>query len=256
MRLSRLLIIKLVDKLKIQTNNGYTEVVIDGDCLFGKFYAVAGILETSFHVTFTEKLNNFDTAYWDFVYVGYKLTLHYIVYVGVSIFPTDLKNASVADNEAVLKLGSLLFEEVANIDWFDYDGDDKLTTGTEGGTVVIDMEHSAGARITLEKDCGNIPFAITLGIYGLMMHTQFEGNETDAMAYVASAKFLINKIVEMYDVKSEDRDDYWDKKQDSLINELAQFKPDIAVTNIVERKLSFSQSTRLKLKKIWGGNKP
>ena len=204
--------------MKIDTSKGWTEVVIDDDCSFDKFYPVADILETRFEVSFIKKLNGPDTLYWDFDYEGLQLTLHYNIYLGVSICATALADASAAANDAVLKFGSLLFEEVADIDWFDYDGEDKSTTGAEGGTVIIDTEHSAGARITLEKDCGNIPFAITLGIYGLMMHTQFESNYENAVAYVTSAKFLINKIVEMYDIKSEDRDDYWDKKQYRLIN--------------------------------------
>lgn len=208
--------------MKIDTSKGWTEVIIDDDCAFDKFYAVADILETRFEVSFINKLDP-DTLYWDFDYEGLQLTLHYNVYLGVSIFPTALADASTADSNAVLKFGSLLFEEVADIDWFDYDGEDKSATGTEGGTILIDVEHGAGARITLEKDCGNIPFAITLGIYGLMMHTQFESNYEDAVAYVTSAKFLINKIVEMYDVKSEERNDNWDKKQERLMNEITKF---------------------------------
>ena len=53
--------------------------------------------------------------------------------------------------------------------------------GSEGGFVLRDEEHSAGARITLERDCSNgVPFAITCGIYGWFFHTRFLGPEANA----------------------------------------------------------------------------
>ena len=48
------------------------------------------------------------------------------------------------------------------------------TKGCESGTIIHDIENSNGARITLEKECGSIPFVITIGIYGLMFHTHYE----------------------------------------------------------------------------------
>jgi len=53
--------------------------------------------------------------------------------------------------------------------------------GSEGGIVLRDQEHPAGARITLERDCSNgIPFAVTCGIYGWFFHTRFLGSELEA----------------------------------------------------------------------------
>ena len=45
--------------------------------------------------------------------------------------------------------------------------------GSEGGVIVRDDEHPWGARITLERDGGFAPFALTCGIYGWMVHTRW-----------------------------------------------------------------------------------
>jgi len=55
--------------------------------------------------------------------------------------------------------------------WKPYD--DGITIqnrGPENGIILYDEELREGARITLEKD-GCAPYAITCGIYGLMVHT-------------------------------------------------------------------------------------
>ena len=52
--------------------------------------------------------------------------------------------------------------------------------GSEGGTVLLDEEHPAGARITLESNGAVAPFAITCGIYGDMMHTRFVAKDGEA----------------------------------------------------------------------------
>ena len=68
-------------------------------------------------------------------------------------------------------------------------------TGTEGGVVVLDEEHPAGARITLERDCASAPFAITCGIYGLMVHTCFRSDEAEARRTYAAMKVGIEHIL-------------------------------------------------------------
>jgi len=57
----------------------------------------------------------------------------------------------------------------------------KVERGSEGGIVLRDEEHALGARITLEKDCQFVPYAITCGIYGWMMHTCFLSEEGEAV---------------------------------------------------------------------------
>ncbi|QQR75015.1 MAG: hypothetical protein IPJ17_05385 [Holophagales bacterium] len=59
--------------------------------------------------------------------------------------------------------------------------------GSEGGVILLDDEHPAGARITLEAT-GYPPFAITCGVYGSMVHTRFLGTEEGARREVEAMK--------------------------------------------------------------------
>ncbi|MBE9577245.1 hypothetical protein [Flavobacterium proteolyticum] len=210
-------------KPKIVTEKGWTEATIDDDCEFSKFYAVADLLSNEFNLTFSNKLNDFDTLYWDFEYKGNNLVLHYNIYLGISIFPRAFKSATQTDNELVLEISTLLFQKLFDRDWSDFENGETIgTKGSESGTIILDIENSNGARLTLEKECGSIPFAITIGIYGLMFHTHFESELEKANEYVTETKYRVNKIFDLYDVSEDKRDDYWHSKHDKKINELAE----------------------------------
>ena len=67
-------------KPKLETEKGWTEAIVDDDCEFSKFYIVADVLSNDFNLIFSNKLNDFDTLYWDFEYRGSDLVLHYNIY--------------------------------------------------------------------------------------------------------------------------------------------------------------------------------
>ncbi len=70
--------------------------------------------------------------------------------------------------------------------------------GSEGGEIIRDEEHSDGARISLERDTlYNVPFAITCGIYGWMVHTRFFADEPSALAAYDVMKMSIATILEL-----------------------------------------------------------
>ena len=94
--------------LSLRNDYGCTEAVIAENCGFDKFYKVADVLVDKLRIRFTTKVDDSDTSYWDFQYRGHKLTLHYNIYDGVSIFPRNLKSAARKDNEAVLELAKVL----------------------------------------------------------------------------------------------------------------------------------------------------
>jgi hypothetical protein len=52
--------------------------------------------------------------------------------------------------------------------------------GSEDGIIIRDEEHELGARITLERECRQIPFAVTCGVYGWFVHTRYAGSEDEA----------------------------------------------------------------------------
>ena len=83
--------------------------------------------------------------------------------------------------------------------WYLYgEGKTAGTRGSEGGTIIRDEEHGDGARITLERETlHRVPFAITCGIYGWMVHTRFFADETTALDAYDEMKRAINSILAM-----------------------------------------------------------
>jgi len=51
--------------------------------------------------------------------------------------------------------------------------------GSEDGIIVLDEEHTYGARVTLERDGSTAPWSVTCGIYGIFVHTAFASSETE-----------------------------------------------------------------------------
>ena len=94
--------------LTLRNDYGCTEAVIAENCGFDKFYKVADLLVDKIKIKFTNKIDDSDTSYWDFIFKGHKLTLHYNIYDGVSIFPRNWKDAPRKDNEAVQELATML----------------------------------------------------------------------------------------------------------------------------------------------------
>jgi hypothetical protein len=90
--------------MKIDHSQGWTEAVIDSNCSIDKFYKIAEILKTILLISFSDKLGDTDSHYWDFTYKSRELTLHYNIYTGVSIFPKSLKNATESESLAVLDI--------------------------------------------------------------------------------------------------------------------------------------------------------
>src|SRR5688500_14870417 len=183
---------------QVDASKGWTETIIDSDCDFFKFEKVATILRTKLNIVFGDPLDDFDTYYWDFVYGGSNLCLYYNIYLGVSIFPKLLKNATSNDNENVINVTAALMIHLEDYHWMSFDESKTIgTKGSEGGTIKDDLENTDGARITLEKGGRNAPFAVTLGIYGLLVHTHFDSELESAKLFVNTSKSKINLIFEM-----------------------------------------------------------
>lgn len=96
----------------IETKKGWTEAILDSNCDYDIFYKTAEILQKDFQANFVNKLDDYDSLYWDFIYKGSRLILHYNIYLGVSIFPAAFKLATQDDNETVIEIGNLLFDRL------------------------------------------------------------------------------------------------------------------------------------------------
>jgi 2-keto-4-pentenoate hydratase len=93
-------------------------------------------------------------------------------------------------------------------------------TGMEGGTILLDDEHPAGARITLEAECLRAPYAVTCGVYGWLVHTRFFTDDESAQFAVEEMKPVLEAIVLM--LPDED-DPAPDVKMDAVSDAISAF---------------------------------
>jgi len=209
-------------KLIIEKDKGWSEVVLDYSCGYDKFYKTALLMEAAFQIKFTQKADGLDALYWDFEYHGSRLTLHYNIYLGVSLFPARLKDAEAADNDWTEELGQKVFTYLLDHDWKDFEKGKTIgKPGHEGGVITINMENVHGARITVEEVSGeHNQFVITYGIYGLLFHTHSKPTLEMTREYTAGLKYKMNKLFDMYELPEKQRSDDWYHEHDRLVHEL------------------------------------
>ena len=118
-------------------------------------------------------------------------------------------------------------EEFLNVEieltekWIQYDKGNSIgKKGSEGGKILNDQENINGARITIETNVENIPFAITLGIYGLMFHTEFFIEIETATEYFERKKNEIDKILKMLEIPQDSQDAEWENEKDEYLERL------------------------------------
>jgi len=102
--------------LTLRTSLGFTEAVIDSEGNLNRFYQVASILTDQLDLKFTNKEDDFDTIYWDFLSGHHHLTLHYSIYNGISIFPAKQAGAKKKENNAVVELANVVEGKLMNVD--------------------------------------------------------------------------------------------------------------------------------------------
>jgi hypothetical protein len=94
--------------LSLRNTLGCTEAVIADDGSLNMFYKVADIFNNDLRIKFSGKEDEFDSINWNFKFKGHKLTLHYNIYSGISVFPTKAGSAHNKDNKAVVELANAL----------------------------------------------------------------------------------------------------------------------------------------------------
>ncbi len=95
--------ISILMSYQLKNAAGSIEAVIDDNCGLKKFHSIANVLCEDLAIKFTGKSGDLDAMDWHFKYKGHPLMLHYHVYNGVSICPTNS-----LDNEVVNELALLL----------------------------------------------------------------------------------------------------------------------------------------------------
>lgn len=94
--------------------------------------------------------------------------------------------------------------------------------GAEEGTIVSDVEYNHAARITIEQDGITAPFSVTVGIYDVMMHTDFFSTYDQAQSYQERIMKNIERIVALLEVDETDRDAQWKQSLNAEINHITQ----------------------------------
>lgn len=116
-----------------------------------------------------------------------------------------------------------VLRQIMNYTWENFDKGTSIgTSGSENGIIIRDEENSFGARITLEKDGSIAPYAITIGIYGIMFHTDFYSTLEHSENAFINFKTKIEKIIEHYSIIEKDRDKEWNTKRNFLLNSLSE----------------------------------
>jgi len=110
-----------------------------------------------------------------------------------------------------------------NKGWYEFDNGSQIgTKGSEWGIIVFDYEHEFGSRITLEKDCGSIPYAVVFGIYGLMFHTEFFELEEQAKSYILRQQKIIEEVLALDNIPEKERKTAWAEKFNELMDRLVE----------------------------------
>ena len=82
------------------------------------------------------------------------------------------------------------------MNWHPMDGGETIgTRGSEEGVIVLDEEHTSGARVTLERGGCTAPWSVTCGIYGAFMHTAFASSEAEGLTKYSDVKPDLEKII-------------------------------------------------------------
>lgn len=88
-------------------------------------------------------------------------------------------------------------------DWYSFhDGDSIGDTGSENGKILRDVEHSHGARVTLEN-VRDDRWTITCGIYGWMVHTQVFLSEASAEIGFDNTERELGRILALIPLEDE-----------------------------------------------------
>jgi hypothetical protein len=104
--------------------------------------------------------------------------------------------------------------------WSPYERGESIgRSGSEHGVIMLDDEHSDGARITLERDGATAPFAVNCGISGWpFVHTRFFRAEEGAKEAFQSMKKALAHILQLIPDKA-----YFDRDQATVIQVMHDF---------------------------------
>ena len=95
-------------------------------------------------------------------------------------------------------------------------------TGSESGKIIYDVEIVDGARITIEMETEIAPFAVTLGVYGIMLHTHFASTESESRDFVSESMKKIENLFRHLEVQENQQGEDWRKVYNDLVEKIAE----------------------------------
>jgi hypothetical protein len=105
--------------------------------------------------------------------------------------------------------------------WIPFDSGKSISRpGSEGGKIIRDEENTFGARITLEEKGDIAPFSITLGIYGVMVHTRFYSTFEQGQRCFDLYKNKIEQVISHCSTAEAERDETWTKRHNEMMDEI------------------------------------
>lgn len=78
--------------------------------------------------------------------------------------------------------------------------------GSENGEIIVDAEHSKGARLTLEKGGDIAPYSITSGVYGSFFHTTYLSTLEESVNEIEAMKAEISEFFNTETSSDEEHD--------------------------------------------------
>ena len=94
----------------------YSEIIITEQPDSSFFKRLADRIVSEFNAKLIQKINDLDSAYWDFQVKSEAITLHQQTCIGISVFPKELDKASIVANQLAEKIAFKLKYSDSNYD--------------------------------------------------------------------------------------------------------------------------------------------
>jgi hypothetical protein len=91
-----------------KTGKTFKQIVISDEPDHGLFRVIKSLLVWKMGARVVNRLDGLDQRYWDFEKDGVVIVLHSEHYLGISIFPAELSNASQKDVDLVMEIFEFL----------------------------------------------------------------------------------------------------------------------------------------------------
>jgi hypothetical protein len=98
--------------MKINSSNGWTEVVVKETNSKDDFFLVAMIIDDNYDINYSEKIDAITSNFFDFRLKSKDYRLQFNPFLGLSIFPKSLTKATNLENKMVIELANTITTEL------------------------------------------------------------------------------------------------------------------------------------------------